>query len=75
MLCLVAGTAHRRRDLGTSVSGIGIVASAPILDNLIGLALLVPMTDRVRSNRLMAAQLSGRGMTMGLAAGQSFADD
>ncbi|MCW2983943.1 MAG: transporter [Conexibacter sp.] len=55
-------------DLGTSVSGIGIVASAPILGYLVGLALLVPMADRVRSNRLIAAQLSGLGVTMGLAA-------
>ncbi|UYM07862.1 MFS transporter [Solicola gregarius] len=55
-------------DLGASVSGIGVVASAPILGYLLGLALLVPLADRVRSNRLIAAQLSGLALSMGLAA-------
>src|SRR5215475_12464120 len=46
------------RDLGISVSVVGLVTALPIVGYLLGLALLVPLADRVRSNRLIRAQLA-----------------
>ncbi|MEV0844148.1 MFS transporter [Actinocatenispora sera] len=44
--------------IGSSVSTVGILAGVPIAGYLAGLVLLVPLADRVRSNRLVAAQLA-----------------
>jgi predicted MFS family arabinose efflux permease len=46
------------RDLGISVSVVALVSALPIVGYLLGLALLVPLADRVRSNRLICAQLT-----------------
>jgi len=46
------------RDVGTSVPVIGVVAALPIGGYLLGLALLVPLADRVRPYRLISGQLS-----------------
>jgi len=46
------------RDVGSSVPVVGMVAALPIGGYLLGLALLVPLADRVRSHRLISGQLS-----------------
>ena len=46
------------RDVGSSVPVIGVVAALPIGGYLFGLALLVPLADRMRSHRLISGQLS-----------------
>jgi predicted MFS family arabinose efflux permease len=46
------------RDVGSSLPVIGLVAALPIGGYLCGLALLVPLADRIRSNRLISGQLS-----------------
>ena len=46
------------RDVGSSVPVIGMVAALPVGGYLAGLALLVPLADRVRSHRLISGQLS-----------------
>ena len=45
------------RDVGSSVPVIGVVAALPIGGYLFGLALLVPLADRMRSHRLICGQL------------------
>src|SRR5262245_20409819 len=55
-------------DLDTSVSVVGLVASLPIVGYLLGLALLVPLADRIRSNRLITIQLGVLGTGLLLAA-------
>jgi predicted MFS family arabinose efflux permease len=56
--------------IGASLSTVGILAGVPIAGYLLGLALLVPLADRVRSNRLIAAQLGllGAGLVVAAAA-------
>jgi predicted MFS family arabinose efflux permease len=46
------------RDVGSSLPVIGVVAALPIGGHLFGLALLVPLADRMRSHRLISGQLS-----------------
>src|ERR1700743_2364102 len=46
------------RDVGSSVPVIRVVAAVPIGGYLFGLALLVPLADRVRAHRLVSTQLS-----------------
>ncbi|MGH3207377.1 MAG: hypothetical protein ACRDNO_06430, partial [Trebonia sp.] len=46
------------RDVGTSLPVIGVVAALPVGGYLCGLALLVPLADRMRSHRLISGQLS-----------------
>ena len=46
------------RNLGSSVPVIGAVAAVPICGYLFGLALLVPLADRIRAHRLVSGQLS-----------------
>ena len=46
------------RDVGSSLPVIGVVAALPIGGYLVGLALLVPLADRMRSHRLISGQLS-----------------
>lgn len=46
------------RDVGSSLPVIGVVAALPICGYLLGLALLVPLADRMRSHRLISGQLS-----------------
>jgi predicted MFS family arabinose efflux permease len=46
------------RDVGTSLPVIAVVAALPIGGYLFGLALLVPLADRIRSHRLIGGQLS-----------------
>jgi MFS family permease len=46
------------RDVGSSLPVIGLVAALPIGGYLCGLALLVPLADRIRSHRLISGQLS-----------------
>jgi predicted MFS family arabinose efflux permease len=46
------------RDVGSSLPVIGVVAALPIGGYLFGLALLVPLADRMRSHRLISGQLS-----------------
>jgi predicted MFS family arabinose efflux permease len=55
-------------DLDTSVSVVGLVAALPIVGYLLGLALLVPLADRIRSNRLITTQLGVLGAGLLLAA-------
>jgi predicted MFS family arabinose efflux permease len=57
-------------DIGTSLSVVGVLAGLPIAGYLLGLALLVPLADRLRSNRLLAAQLIllGGGLLVAAAA-------
>lgn len=46
------------RDVSSSVPVIGVAAALPIGGYLVGLALLVPLADRMRSHRLISGQLS-----------------
>jgi hypothetical protein len=45
------------RDVGSTVPVIGVVAALPVGGYLFGLALLVPLADRMRSHRLISGQL------------------
>jgi predicted MFS family arabinose efflux permease len=45
------------RDVDSSVPVIGVVAALPVGGYLFGLALLVPLADRMRSHRLISGQL------------------
>ena len=56
------------RDVGSSVPVIGVVAALPIGGYLFGLALLVPLADRMRSHRLICGQLSVLAIGLLLAA-------
>lgn len=55
-------------DIGSSLSVVGVVAGLPIAGYLLGLALLVPLADRLRSNRLIACHLVVLGGGLSLAA-------
>jgi len=46
------------RDLGSSVSTISVTAGSAIVGYLFGLVLLVPLVDHLRSNLLVAGQLT-----------------
>ena len=56
------------RDVGSSLPVIGVVAALPIGGYLSGLALLVPLADRVRPHRLIGGQLSALAAGLLLAA-------
>ncbi|MFL6112702.1 MAG: MFS transporter [Catenulispora sp.] len=56
------------RDLGVSVSAITVAAGSAIVGYLVGLAVLVPLVDHVRANRLVAAQLAGLATGLSVAA-------
>jgi predicted MFS family arabinose efflux permease len=56
------------RDVGSSVPVIGVVAALPIGGYLCGLALLVPLADRIRSHRLISGQLSALAARLLIAA-------
>ena len=58
-------------DLDTSVSVVGLVAALPIVGYLCGLALLVPLADRIRSNRLITIHRIGSGAPTRPAASRS----
>ena len=52
-------------DLGASLASTSAAAGLPIVGYLLGLALLVPLVDRVRPHMLISAQLAalaGRGL-------------
>ena len=46
------------RDVGSSAPVIGVVAALPTGGYLFGLALLVPLADRMRSHRLICGPLA-----------------
>ena len=56
------------RDVGSSVAVIGLVAALPIGGYLVGLALLVPLADRMRSHWLIGGQLSALAIGLVIAA-------
>lgn len=55
-------------DLGASLASTSAAAGLPILGYMIGLALLVPLVDRLPARRLLSAQLTGLSLSLGLAA-------
>lgn len=58
-------------DLGTSVSSIGLAASAALFGYLVGLALLVPLVDLYRADLLLLLQFGGIGGGLALASASS----
>jgi predicted MFS family arabinose efflux permease len=46
------------RDLNSSLPLVSLVAASAVVGYLLGLALLVPLVDRIRANCLVAGQLS-----------------
>ncbi|MCX7587477.1 MFS transporter [Phenylobacterium sp. 58.2.17] len=55
-------------DLGASLASTSAAAGLPIVGYLLGLALLVPLVDRVRPHKLVSAQLAALAGALGLAA-------
>lgn len=55
-------------DLGASLASTSAAAGLPIVGYLLGLALLVPLVDRVRPHMLISAQLAALAGALGLAA-------
>ncbi|MGR4862668.1 MFS transporter [Caulobacter sp. LARHSG274] len=56
------------QDLGATLASTSAAAGLPILGYMIGLALLVPLVDHVPARRLLPAQLSFLGLSLGLVA-------
>ncbi|MEU6669116.1 MFS transporter [Streptomyces sp. NPDC046727] len=80
LLACVAGTAIANNyavqpaltavaaDLGVPLSVIGLAPTAALVGCMTGFALLLPLTDRLAPNRLVAAQLTALAAALALAA-------
>ncbi|MGH6996574.1 MAG: hypothetical protein ACREEO_00205, partial [Phenylobacterium sp.] len=55
-------------DLGASLAGVSAAAGLPIVGYLIGLALLVPLVDRISPHVLIPAQLAALAAALALSA-------
>ncbi|WP_426570169.1 MFS transporter [Streptomyces canus] len=55
-------------ELGVPLSVVGLVPTAALVGCMIGFALLLPLTDHIAPNRLVAAQLTTLAAALGVAA-------